>query len=596
MVVREDIPAAARERVELADVLVRLPALLPDLPIIVRGLLSAARATPGARTSIGSVFADSAVKHANRVFLRFEGKDITYRDANQIANRYAATLAAQGVRRGDVVGIMLRNSPEVVLLMLATVKLGAVAGMLNFNQRDNVLAHSIGLLDAKVLLADSEFVPAVQDCGVQVAALFTVEEFDAMAQGASAANPPATAEVRASDKALYICTSGTTGLPKASVMTHYRYLRAAAGFGSVTLRLRPSEVFFSCLPLYHNSALTVAVGSTLTTGATLAIGRSFSASRFWDELIASGATGFIYIGELCRYLLNQAPKPVDRQHKVRVMVGNGLRAELWGEFGRRFGVRQISELYSASEANTGFINVLNIDRTVGICPSPIAFVKYDVETGEPVRNSKGYLTKVGTGEQGLLLSKVTSLAPFDGYTDAKATEKKLVRNAFKKGDAWFNTGDLLRDLGWRHAAFGDRLGDTFRWKSENVATTEVEAALDRDDAIEESTVFGVEVPGCDGRAGMAAVKLHGEAAFDPERLGQLAFKSLPGYALPLFVRIVDSLEHTVTFKSRKVELRNEAYGDAVTDPLYVLAGRTEGYVPFYPEYAAELASGQRPKG
>lgn len=596
MVVRENIPAAARERVNLSDVLVRLPALLPDLPTIVRGVLSAAKATPGARTSIGSVFTESAARHADRVFLRCEGKDITYAEANRRANRYAATLTSQGVRRGDVVGIMLRNSPEVVLLMLAAAKLGAVAGMLNFNQRDNVLAHSIGLLDAKVLVADSEFVSAIHDCGVQVDALFTVEQFDELAQHAPATNPAATAAVRASDKALYICTSGTTGLPKASVMTHYRYLRAAAGFGSVTLRLRPSEVFYSCLPLYHNSALTVAVGSTMTTGATLAIGRSFSASRFWDELIANQATGFIYIGELCRYLLNQPAKPVDRQHKVRVMVGNGLRAELWGEFSRRFGIKQISELYSASEANTGFVNVLNIDRTVGICPSPIAFVEYDVETGEPARNAKGFLTKVGTGEQGLLLSKVTSLAPFDGYTDAKATEKKLVRNAFKKGDVWFNTGDLLRDLGWRHAAFGDRLGDTFRWKSENVATTEVEAALDQDDAIEESTVFGVEVPGCDGRAGMAAIKLHGAAQFDPERLGQLAFKTLPGYALPLFIRIVDSLEHTVTFKSRKVELRDEAYGDAVADPLYVLAGRAEGYVPFYPEYPAELAAGQRPKG
>ncbi|WJR35055.1 long-chain-acyl-CoA synthetase FadD6 [Mycobacteroides immunogenum] len=596
MVVRENIPAAARERVNLADVLVRLPALLPDLPTIVRGVLSAAKATPGARTSIGSVFAESAARHADRVFLRCEGKDVTYAQANATANRYAATLASQGVRCGDVVGIMLRNSPEVVLLMLAAAKLGAVAGMLNFNQRDNVLAHSIGLLDAKVLVADSEFVSAIQDCGARVDALFTVEQFDELAQHAPATNPAATAAVRASDKALYICTSGTTGLPKASVMTHYRYLRAAAGFGSVTLRLRPSEVFYSCLPLYHNSALTVAVGSTMTTGATLAIGRSFSASRFWDELIANQATGFIYIGELCRYLLNQPAKPVDRQHKVRVMVGNGLRAELWGEFSRRFGIKQISELYSASEANTGFVNVLNIDRTVGICPSPIAFVEYDVETGEPARNAKGFLTKVGTGEQGLLLSKVTSLAPFDGYTDAKATEKKLVRNAFKKGDVWFNTGDLLRDLGWRHAAFGDRLGDTFRWKSENVATTEVEAALDQDDAIEESTVFGVEVPGCDGRAGMAAIKLHGAAHFDPKRLGQLAFKALPGYALPLFIRIVDNLEHTVTFKSRKVELRDEAYGDAVSDPLYVLAGRAEGYVPFYPEYPAELAAGQRPKG
>lgn len=227
---------------------------------------------------------------------------------------------------------------------------------------------------------------------------------------------------------------------------------------------------------------------------------------------------------------------------------------------------------------------------------PIAYVKYDVESGEPVRNDKGFLTKVGPGESGLLLSKVTDLAPFDGYTDPTASEKKLVRDAFKKGDTWFNTGDLMRNLGWGHAAFGDRLGDTFRWKGENVATTEVEAAIEHNDAVEESTVFGVQVPGTDGRAGMAAIKLHDGVELDPKALSDTVYQNLPAYALPLFIRIVDTLEHTTTFKSRKVELREQAYGESVTDPLYVLAGRAEGYVPFYPEYPEELAGGQRPKG
>ncbi|AKC38245.1 long-chain-acyl-CoA synthetase [Mycolicibacterium phlei] len=589
------IPSNPRDRVHLTEVLAQLPGMAWDLPILARGIISGIKSNPKGRWSIGALFAERAAKHADRVFLRFEGTDITYAQANATANRYAATLASHGVGRGDVVGIMLRNSPQTVLLMLATVKLGAIAGMLNYNQRGHVLAHSIGLLDSKLLISEADFVEPINESGANVISLLTGDELDRASVLAPTTNPAATDAVMTKDRAFYIFTSGTTGLPKASVMTHYRWLRGMSGVGDMALRLRPSDVLYSCLPLYHNNALTLAVSTTINAGATLAIGKSFSVSRFWDEVIASRATAFIYIGELCRYLLNQPPKPTDRQHKVRVIIGNGLRPELWGEFTHRFGIKRVCEFYSASESNTAFVNALNIDRTVGICPMPIAYVKYDIETGEPLRNSKGHLTKVGAGEAGLLISKVTSLAPFDGYTDPTASEKKLVRDAFKKGDTWFNTGDLMRNLGWGHAAFGDRLGDTFRWKGENVATTEVEGALHHADAIEEATVFGVEVPGTDGRAGMAAIKLHDGAEFDPKALSDIVYQYLPAYALPLFVRIVDTLEHTTTFKSRKVELREQAYGEAVTDPLYVLAGRAEGYVPFYPDYAGEVAGGQRPK-
>ncbi|OLT75410.1 long-chain-acyl-CoA synthetase [Mycobacteroides chelonae] len=589
------IPSNPRDRVHLTEVLAQLPGMAWDLPILARGIISGIKSNPKGRWSIGALFAERAAKHADRVFLRFEGTDITYAQANATANRYAATLASHGVGRGDVVGIMLRNSPQTVLLMLATVKLGAIAGMLNYNQRGHVLAHSIGLLDSKLLISEADFVEPINESGANVISLLTGDELDRASVLAPTTNPAATDAVMTKDRAFYIFTSGTTGLPKASVMTHYRWLRGMSGVGDMALRLRPSDVLYSCLPLYHNNALTLAVSTTINAGATLAIGKSFSVSRFWDEVIASRATAFIYIGELCRYLLNQPPKPTDRQHKVRVIIGNGLWPELWGEFTHRFGIKRVCEFYSASESNTAFVNALNIDRTVGICPMPIAYVKYDIETGEPLRNSKGHLTKVGAGEAGLLISKVTSLAPFDGYTDPTASEKKLVRDAFKKGDTWFNTGDLMRNLGWGHAAFGDRLGDTFRWKGENVATTEVEGALHHADAIEEATVFGVEVPGTDGRAGMAAIKLHDGAEFDPKALSDIVYQYLPAYALPLFVRIVDTLEHTTTFKSRKVELREQAYGEAVTDPLYVLAGRAEGYVPFYPDYAGEVAGGQRPK-
>ena len=588
---------AQNRAVKLTDIVTRVPGVLADLPVILRGVTTGL-AQPNSKKSIGTVFQDRAARYADRVFLRLGDQQVTYREANATANRYAAVLAARGVGHGDVVAIMLRNSPNAVLAMLAAVKCGAVAGMLNYHQRGEVLAHSLGLLDAKVLLAETDLVSAVTESGGAGAAeALTVEDLERFAVSAPATNPASAAAVRAKDTAFYIFTSGTTGFPKASVMTHRRWLSALAAFGGMGLRLKSSDTLYSCLPLYHNNALTVAVSSVINSGATLALGKSFSASRFWDEVIASQATAFIYIGELCRYLLNQPHKPTDRKHKVRVMAGNGLRPEIWDEFTQRFGIERVCEFYAASEGTTAFINIFNVPRSTGLSPTPLAYVEYDPDTGAPVRDESGRVRKVPAGEPGLALSAVNRLQPFDGYTDKASSEKKLVRNAFKEGDCWFNTGDVLSPQGFGHAAFVDRLGDTFRWKGENVATTQVEAAVGTDPSVEECTVYGVEVPRTGGRAGMAAVKLREGAEFDGKALASAVYSQLPAYALPLFVRVVESLEHTSTFKSRKVELRKQAYGSdgaGLKDPLYVLAGRDEGYVPFYAEYPDEVAAGKRP--
>jgi len=582
--------------VGLIDIASQVPGLLADAPVIVRGVVTGLLARPTSKTSIGKVFQDRAARLGDKVFLRFGDQQLTYREANATANRYAAVLAARGVGRGDVVGIMLRNSPNAVLMMLATVKCGAIAGMLNYHQRGEVLGHSLGLLDAKVLVAESDLVDAVDESGWSGVAPTTIEEMERLAATAPTTNPPSASAVLAKDTAFYIFTSGTTGNPKASVMTHKRWLAALAAFGGLGLRLKSSDTLYSCLPLYHNNALTVAIGSVINSGGTLALGKSFSASRFWDEVIASEATAFIYIGEICRYLLNQPPKPTDRAHKVRLIAGNGLRPEIWDEFTSRFGIARVCEFYAASEGNTAFINMFNVPKSAGCTPMPAAYVQYDTDTGAPLRGADGRVLRVPNGEPGLLLSPVTRLQPFDGYTDPSASEKKLVRNAFRDGDCWFNTGDVMSPQGMGHAAFVDRLGDTFRWKGENVATTQVERALGSNKSVEECTVFGVEIPRTGGRAGMAAVKLRDGADFDGKALAETVYSQLPVYAMPLFLRIVDSMEHTTTFKSRKVDLREQAYGPGIEDPLYVLAGRDEGYVPFYDDYPDDIASGKRPQG
>jgi fatty-acyl-CoA synthase len=594
--VGNDRTEAKKVNVGLTDIVTKLPGLLMDSPTILRGVLTGFLALPSAKTSIGKVFQERAAHYGNHPFIKFEDETVTYREANETVNRYAAVLAARGIGRGDVVGIMLKNSPRAVLVMLAVVKLGAIAGMLNYNQRGKVLAHSVGLLDAKLLAGQDELLKEIEESGAEVADALTVDELERLAADAPTENPSVTSSVLAKDKAFYIFTSGTTGMPKASVMTHYRWLRALAGFGAIGMRLKTSDTLYCCLPLYHNNALTVAVSSVLNSGATLALGKSFSASRFWDEVIKHEATAFIYIGEICAYLLNQPEKPTDRKHKVRVIAGNGLRPSIWDEFTKRFGIERVCEFYAASEGNTAFVNIFNMPKTAGICPTPVAFVEYDPDSGDPVRDDNGRVRKVSNGKPGLLLSKVSNFQPFDGYTDKEATEKKLVRDAFRKGDVWFNTGDLMQSQGLGHAAFTDRLGDTFRWKGENVATTQVEAALSNDPNVEESTVYGVEVEGAGGRAGMAAVQLREGAKFDGNALAKTVYEHLPSYALPLFVRIVESLEHTSTFKSKKVDLRNQGYGSDVEDPLYVLKGRDEGYVEYYDGYPREVKEGKLPKG
>ena len=409
-----------------------MPGLLIDAPTILRGVITGFGARPSAKTSIGKVFQERAARHADKVFLKFGDEQITYREANETVNRYAAVLAARGVGHGDVVGIMLRNSPESVLLMLAAVKCGAIAGMLNYHQRGDVLKHSLGLLRRQGGGRRYRLRRADHRKRRRTAGLVTLDEFKRLAATAPTANPATTSAVLAKDKAFYIFTSGTTGMPKASVMTHYRWLRALAGFGGLGMRLTSNDTLYCCLPLYHNNALTVALSAVLNAGATLALGKSFSASKFWDEVIRNDATAFVYIGEICAYLLNQPPKATDRKHKVRVIAGNGLRP--------RSGTSSPSGSASSGSASstpparaTPRSSTCSMStRRTGICPPPVAFVEYDGDTGEPVRGDDGRVRKVKTGEPGLLLSKVSNFQPFDGYTDKEASEKKLVRDAFQR--------------------------------------------------------------------------------------------------------------------------------------------------------------------
>lgn len=586
-----------RHRVGPLDLVKGLAAMAPSLPMLAKEGPAMLLRRPQHKNSIGLVFQKAAESHPERPFLKGEGCTLTYGEANDIVNRYAHVFEQRGVQRGDVVGLMAHNDIECILVMLAAVKLGAVAGLINYNQRGDVLAHSLGILDAPLLIIGNDCRADLDTAGSAVAAahILTVDELRTAAVGAPATNPEVTHNITGSERALYIFTSGTTGLPKASIMTHFRWLRSYSGLGALGVRLRGADTLYCALPLYHNNAVTVGLGAVLVAGACMAVAPKFSASRFWDECMTYDATAFVYIGEFCRYLLAQPERDVDHRHSVRVIVGNGLRPDIWQDFQQRFGIDRIAEFYGASECNIAFINAFNIDQTAGTCPLPYKIVAYDTETCVPHRNSKGRLEKVKSGEVGLLLAVVNNRVPFDGYTDQAATEHKLIRDAFKDGDCWFNTGDLVRRQGLQHVAFVDRLGDTFRWKGENVATTEVEAVLSHLTWVEDCTVYGVAVPGSDGKAGMGAIVLPEDTAFQREDVTAHITASLPSYAWPLFLRVVPSLEHTSTFKSRKVELREQGFTDVGEDPVFVLTDNERGYVPIYDGYLDDVAAGRYPR-
>lgn len=603
------------DRITLWDIVKPDPDRLRGLDRVGRavGLMAWSRVCE--HVSIGRLVEKHAGDRPQHPALRFEGREYTYAEFNAAANRYGRALKAAGVKRGDAVAVLLENRPETLIAITALAKLGATAAMCNTKQRGETLIHSLKTVNAVAVLVGAELREAFEEVRDKIhvdgdRVWFVAESLtgrapdgyrDLLAESReqNGGNLADTARVAKTDACFYIFTSGTTGLPKASVMSHTRWLRGGAGLGLAGMRLKPDDVLYCSLPLYHNNALTVSWGGVLAAGATFALARKFSVSRFWDDVIANRATAFCYIGELCRYLLRAEPKPAEREHRVRAVVGNGLRPDIWDEFKNRFRIEHICEFYGASEGNLIFVNGLNLDRTAGLCPLPFAVVEYDPDTEEAVRDAKGRMRRVKTGGVGLLLNKITKFAPYEGYTDAGATEKKILHDVFKKGDAWFNTGDLVRAQGWGHIAFVDRLGDTFRWKGENVATTEVENALNAHPDIEESVVYGVAVPGNDGRAGMAAitpkVKKGGQTpSLEVSFLTDLARhlrEALPPYAVPLFLRLRPEQQVTGTFKYRKVELKREGYKPEGDEPVYILLPGAEAYVELTDETRKQLDCG-----
>jgi fatty-acyl-CoA synthase len=503
-------------------------------------------------------------------------------------NRYARWALAQDLAKGDIVALMMPNRPEYLAIWLGLTSVGVVVALLNTNLRGLALTHGVDTVAPKHLIVAADLADAFRSAAEALTCRPNIwwhgdaGGSDArvdLAVNSLSADPLADAECRAvtiADPALLIYTSGTTGLPKAAYVSHRRVLEWSFWFAGL-MDLDPDDRMYDCLPLYHSVGGVVATGALLVRGGSVLIRDKFSAQRFWDDVADGGCTLVQYIGELCRYLVNAPHHPKERAHRLRLACGNGLQPDVWEKFQQRFAIPRILEFYAATEGNFSLYNVEGKIGAIGRVPSflahrfPLKLVRFDAVAAAPVRDARGFCVSCATDEIGEAIGKIphgeARGGTFEGYTDAKESERKILRNVFEPGDAWYRTGDLMRRDAAGFFYFVDRVGDTFRWKGENVSTSEVAAAITAFPGIVDATVYGVRIPGTEGTAGMAAIVCDGPLDFAGFR-AHLAGR-LPAYARPLFVRVMAKIAVTGTFKHAKSDLQREGYDLAATaDAIY----------------------------
>jgi fatty-acyl-CoA synthase len=532
---------------------------------------------------------EKAVHDGDAVAVLSADSRMSYQQLAYLANRYARWALDHDVRVGDVVAILKRNSPEYIAVWLGVTRIGGIVALLNSNLRGEALAHCISTARPKHAIVDAELLPAYRS-----AESFLTEEcrlWVSADSGAGEQHIESAIErypggrlrkserrsVTLSHKALLIYTSGTTGLPKAANVSHLRIMAWSRWFSGM-LDVRASDRMYDCLPLYHSVGGIVATGAMLVSGASLVVREKFSAAQFWRDVVEMECTLFQYIGELCRYLVNSPPSEHEAQHKLRLCCGNGMRLDVWENFKERFRIPHILEFYAATEGNFSLFNVEGMPGAIGRVPPFLShrfaatLIKTDVATGDPIRGPDGLCVKVDVNEVGEAIGRVQidgngMVGRFEGYTSSSETERKILRNVFAAGDVWFRTGDLMRldQKGYYH--FVDRVGDTFRWKGENVSTSEVEDRIATFPGVESVAVYGVKIPGCEGRAGMAALVV--KPGLDFAALHDHVAVGLPEYARPLFLRICPDLEMTETFKQKNKRLIEEGYDpEIIADELY----------------------------
>ncbi len=584
--------------------------------VYLRGALRALKMTTpiakNPRRVFPRVIAELAEKYGDAPALISDRERFSYRELGARANQYARWALRTGIAKGDAVCLMMPNRPEHLAVWIGITSVGGVVALINTNLVGVSLAHCIDVAEARHIIVARELAPGYASATALLrtrpkvwshgeSAEFPRIDLEVDALSAAPLEPHERADLTIEDRALLIYTSGTTGLPKAANVNHYRVMLASSAFAGV-MDTKSTDRMYNCLPMYHTTGAIVATGALLHNGGSVVIRERFSAREFWDDIVRFDCTIFQYIGELCRYLVNSEPNPNETRHRLRIACGNGLRPDLWDTFKSRFRIPLILEFYGATEGNVNIFNFEGKRGAVGRVPwfvahrFPIEVVRYDVEHARPVRGADGFCERCTPDETGEVIGKILNDAArpgnrFEGYASQQQTETKILRDVFARGDAWFRTGDLMRRDADGYFYFVDRVGDTFRWKGENVSTAEVAEAINRFPGIADANIYGVEVAGREGRAGMAAIVCTG--SYDLAALYAHLRASLPDYARPLFVRIQDRIDVTATFKQRKIDLVQEGFDpDIVQDAIYFSDPQAKAFVRLDRELYRRIQHGE----
>lgn len=573
----------------------------------VRALAATAPIAHNSQRLLLDIIAGRAAAHGEAPALIAARGTLSFANLAARANRCARWAIGQGVAKGDTVALLMPNCPDYMAIWLGITAVGGAVALLNTQLRGPSLAHCIDIVAPKQIIVAADLRDAFETARAHLASKPTLwSHSDAGSEAppieqAIARYPADTlsaAERRGTqigDRALLIFTSGTTGLPKAANVSHQRLLQWSLWFAGL-MNSGPDDRMYNCLPMYHSIGGVVATGAVLVNGGSVVIREKFSTQKFWDDICDFDCTLFQYIGELCRYLVHAPKHPREREHRLRLACGNGLRADVWRKFQDRFDIPRVLEFYAATEGNFSLYNVEGKVGAIGRVPSflghrfPLALARFDRRTGQPARGADGFCMRCATDEPGEAIGRIGEGASFEGYTNKAESERKILRNVFAHGDAWYRTGDLMRKDAGGFFYFVDRIGDTFRWKGENVATAEVAEAIAEFPGVTEATVYGVSVPGAEGAAGMATIVADG--AFDLTALRAHLVCRLPAYARPLFLRIKDRIEVTATFKHKKNDLVCEGYDPAATqDALYFNDPARQAFVPLDAALHARLVEG-----
>jgi len=532
------------------------------------------------KLSLLNFFDNNVKKRPNDIAFIFEGDEITWKEADEQTNKYAGFLKSQNIHKGDCFAILMDNSPDFLMLLLASFRVGSLAALINTTVSGEGLKHVIGISDVKLITAGASHLEklssALGDSDLKNIPIFGMEDNEKI--------PDQVEDIKKlskqfstfipyqpimKDVAAYIFTSGTTGLPKAALVDHAKLVKGSFAGHFLCFNFNKNDRLYMTLPLYHSTGLILGWAASLRSGCPNVIKSKFSASDFWNDVKKYNVNKFIYVGELCRYLMNLPPSDGDKDNPITQISGNGLRPDIWESFQKRFNISKIVEIYGATEAVGMTINSFGRSGMIGRKRSDSTIIHCNKDDGSPILNDEGFCTKVSEGETGLYIQKISSSAKFQGYLDAQASNKKILQNVFKTGDQYFNTGDLitLHDNNW--LSFADRVGDTYRWKSENVSTMEVAAILNNASGVMDCNVYGVQVDSAEGKAGMAAMNVSDEFSF-------ISFiehvnKNLNTFQKPYFLRLTKEMQTTGTFKHQKEDLKKQGFNPSlIKDKLYFL--------------------------